>query len=130
MATPIVLFKHQSPVQFTCGVLRDITVSVDPAAVGKGKVRLFITAPSCNFNNGSKEMIKEFTAQNTVDELLVVFNLSITCSLPQIFTITLNAEAINSDGESGNDKITAKANCQPSATTTTTISTTTIIVSP
>ena len=101
-----------------------------PRAVGKGKVRLFITAPSCNFNNGSKEMIKEFTAQNTVDELLVVFNLSITCSLPQIFTITLNAEAINSDGESGNDKITAKANCQPSATTTTTISTTTIIVSP
>ena len=123
MATPIVQFKHDSPVQFICSIVREVRVSVDPAATGKGKVRLFLTAPSCNFNNGSKEITQDFTALNAIDEIVVVFNVSINCSLPQIFNISLNAEAINSDGVSGSDKIAAKANCQPAAiiTTTTTV---------
>lgn len=126
MATPIVLFQHETPVQFTCGTLRDVTVTVEPMAVGKGKVRLFITAPSCRFDNGGKEIVREFVATTATDAIVVVFNLSITCALPQIYTIVLAVEATNSANETGDDRITAKANCQKTVAPTT--STTKVVI--
>ncbi len=126
MATPIVLFQHETPVQFTCGTLRDVTVTVEPMAAGKGKGRLLITAPSCRFNNGGKEIVREFEATSATDAIVVVFNVSITCALPQIYTIVLAVEATNSANETGDDRITAKANCQKTVTPTT--STTNVVI--
>ena len=112
MSIPIVLFQHESPLQLVCGVTQDVKVSVEPNATGKCQVRLYLTANTCNFDNGTKDLIQEVEATTPSDKSECVFKVNIRCTLSQMYTIVLNAEATNSPGESFDDSITTKINCR------------------
>ena len=110
MAFPTITINEESPFDKNSGEAKDIHISIVTNAIGKNRLTLSLTAESCCFESGEREMVHEFETTTAGELTELVLKITIIGLLERIIYIRLLAEILNADGESDDDKLTIRLN--------------------
>ena len=112
MTTPFfTLIDIENPYRIRCGERRLFKVEVEPFVVGKSTLTLSLTAPTCFFGGGKKEIIAEFEAVDENEIRPLEVQLVMMGSRATTYTLKLKIEAENSEGGKYDELIEVKLNC-------------------
>jgi hypothetical protein len=108
MAFPTIEFNDVHPFHIKGGVATDVHLSVATNTIGKSRLSILLTAPSCFFRDGGQEIIQEIET-SAADELTeVIITLSIQSTVTRVLFIRLIAEIVNADEESDKSRLIVK----------------------
>lgn len=112
MTTPFfTLIDIENPYRIRCGERRLFKVEVEPFVAGKSTLTLSLTAPTCFFGGGKKEIIAEFEAADENEIRPLEVQLVMMGSRATTYTLKLKIEAENSEGGKYDELIEVKLNC-------------------
>lgn len=108
MAFPTIKFISEQPFVIKGNTPTDIHLSVLANTIGKNKLSLRLTAPSCCFADDSQELVSDIdtTAVDEISEIVLPVNIKST--LKRILVIRLIAEVTNTDGETDTSRLVVR----------------------
>lgn len=108
MAFPTVEFNSVHPFLMKGGIKTEVHLSVVTNTVGKSQLSLSLTAPSCSFLNGSKEVTQEIETTSAGELTEVSLSIVILSKKNKILFIRLKAEIVNADKEADKSRLTVR----------------------